>query len=202
MMRQSSAASAASAPAANTPDTRLYGRRLLVARGVWGLVAVIDLGVLLVGVPAYAAQLARFCTDPTRVKCGYEQLVPAQQAALQHFGISLTGYAIYALAVDVVLTLLFVGVGALIVWHKSAERMGLFVSLLLITYGSFGTELVHLNPLGTTSVVVFFAFPIALLEWPALGMLFYTFPDGRFVPSWSWQLALLYVIQFSFYVLP
>ena len=40
-----------------TSDTRLRGRLLLIARSMWGVVALIDLGVLMVGFPAYAAQL-------------------------------------------------------------------------------------------------------------------------------------------------
>ena len=55
-------------------DARLSGSWLWLMRGLWGLVAVIDLAVLIVGLPTYAVQLNAFCTDLTRVSCGYLQL--------------------------------------------------------------------------------------------------------------------------------
>src|SRR5262249_18804513 len=58
------------------------------------------------------------------MSCDATQLVPAQQAALQQAGVALFGYASYALALDLLVTLLFVGMGALIFWHRSRERMG------------------------------------------------------------------------------
>jgi hypothetical protein len=185
---------------ASASDTSLHGARLLMARSIWGLAVLIDLGVLIVGLPAYAAQLNTFCADPTRVSCSYPQLDPAQEAALRQIGISLSGYAIYVLVLDVLITLLFIVVGALIFWHKSREPMGLFVSLLLITFGCLGTDQVHISPLN--SGLVFLALPLVILQWPALGFLFYTFPDGRFVPRRSWLLAFLFVLQFGFYILP
>jgi hypothetical protein len=188
--------------AGSASDARLHGVSLLAARSLWGLVALIDLGVLLAGFPAYVAHLSTFCTDPTRLNCGYEQLAPAQAAALRNVGLSLSGYTIYALALDVLTSLLFLGVGALIFWHKSRERMGLFVSLLLITVGCLGSDGVHLNPMNQDSLLAVAGLLIFFLQWPALGFLFYTFPDGRFVPRWSWLLGSLFLIQFGFYILP
>jgi hypothetical protein len=201
-MDLSTASTLASARMRTANDARLHGAWLLIARSIWSIVVLIDLGVLITGLPAYAAQLNTFCTDPTRVNCGYEQLGPAQEAALRQVGMSLAGYAIYALALDVLVSLLFVIVGMLIFWHKSRERMGLFVSLLLITVGCLGSDGHHLNPLNGDSLLAIAALLIFFLQWPALGLLFYLFPDGRFVPRWSWLLALLFVVQFGFYVLP
>jgi hypothetical protein len=183
-------------------DVRMHGVGLVVARSIWAVMALVDLGVLITGFPAFAAQLNTFCLDPTQVSCGYLQLRPPQAAALQSVGLSLSGYAIYALALDALTSLVFLGAGLLIFWHKSRERMGLFVSLLLITLGCLGTDGVHLNPLSEDSLIAFAGFLIFILEWPALGMLFYLFPDGRFVPRWSWLLALLFIVQLGFYALP
>jgi MFS family permease len=43
---------------------------------------------------------------------------------------------------------------------------------------------------------------IGVLIWPALAVFFCTFPDGRFVPRWSWILPGLFIVQYGFYVLP
>ncbi|HEY7123841.1 MAG TPA: hypothetical protein VH540_07800 [Ktedonobacterales bacterium] len=186
----------------HSSSTLLHGRRLLLARAVWGVVALIDLAVIVTGLPALAAQLHMLCTDPTRANCTPLQLAPAQLADLQQNGISLADYALYAFGLDVVATVLLVIVGALIFWHKSRERMGLFVSLFLITYGAFGLDGSHLTGPNLDSWLATLAFPLFVLQWPAQGILFYTFPDGHFVPRWSWLLTSLFLIQFGFYVLP
>ncbi len=182
-------------------ETRLHGRVLVIARALWLLLVLFEIGILLVNLPALIALLHTACSDPTGVSCNYLQLRSAQLPALSHYGFSLDGYALYALGCDLVVTLLFLSVGALIFWHKSAEFMGLFVSLLLITFGCFGSSEVHLIvhlPFLANLIVGL----LAIMQWPALGILFYTFPDGHFVPRWSWMLTSLFVIQMGFFVLP
>jgi hypothetical protein len=194
-------ASPASGEQTRRTETRLRGRVLVIVRALWLLIALFEVGVLLVNLPALIALLHTACSDPTGVSCNYLQLRSAQIPALSHYGFELSGYALYALACDLVVTLLLLSVGALIFWHKSAEFMGLFVSLLLITFGCFGTSEVHLIiPLPFPAELIVGL--LVILQWPALGILFYTFPDGRFVPRWSWMLTSLFVIQFGFYFLP
>jgi hypothetical protein len=106
-------------------DTHLHGSLLLVARIVWGVVVFIDLAVFVIGFPIYANKLRTICTDPTGNSCNLGQLNPMRWLALQHVGWSLERYMFYVLALCVATTLLYVVVGALIFWHKSAERMGL-----------------------------------------------------------------------------
>jgi hypothetical protein len=170
-------------------------------RTLWGFIVVFEVITLLVNIPAFINVLHTACSDPTGLNCNYLQLRSAQLPALTHVGLSLDSYALYALGCDLVITLLFLSVGALIVWRKSAEFMGLFVSLLLITFGCFGISDVHLIvPLPFNGDII--GGLLIILQWPALGILFYTFPDGRFVPRWSWMLTFLFVIQFAFYALP
>src|ERR1051326_337464 len=107
--RNSMGLASANAPvgtAAHPGDGRLHGARLGVVRSIWGLVVLIDVVVLAVGIPAYAAQLNTFCSDPTRVTCGPLQLVSAQQGALHQVGVSLGDYALYTLVIDAVTSLL------------------------------------------------------------------------------------------------
>ena len=185
------------------PDARLYGAWLIVARIAWAVVAFYDLSLLVITYPLFVAQLGVVCPDPRKGTCGSFQLSPAQVAALQHFHLPLEGYIIYALVADLLVTLLFLVVGALLFWYRSADRMGLFVSLLFITVGSFGIDEVHVQVFQNPPLAIeIFGTALIFLQWPALGMLFYTFPDGRFVPRWSWLLAFLFLIQVGFYILP
>jgi len=181
----------------------LYGAWLIVARIAWAVVAFYDLSLLVITYPLFVAQLGVVCPDPRKGTCGSFQLSPAQVAALQHFHLPLEGYIIYALVADLLVTLLFLVVGALLFWYRSADRMGLFVSLLFITVGSFGIDEVHVQVFQNPPLAIeIFGTALIFLQWPALGMLFYTFPDGRFVPRWSWLLAFLFLIQVGFYILP
>ncbi len=194
-------------------DTRLRGRGLFIARTFWIVIALFDLGTLVIGVPAMAMQVRMPCLDPTLASCNNYQLVPAQIAAAQFLHISLDTFAAYTITCDVLITLLFLITGALIFWHKSNDRMGLFVSIFLITFGCLGVDLVHESALSSFSstpglaslvynAIIIFGFPMSVLIWPALGIFFCTFPDGRFVPRWSWIFPGLFVIQFGFYILP
>jgi signal transduction histidine kinase len=175
--------------------------RLLLARALWLLIALFEVGVLLVNLPVFIRILHTACSDPTGVSCNYLQLRSAQLPALAHYGFSLDGYALYAFFCDLIVTLLFLSMGILIFWRKSAEFIGLFVSLLLLTFGCFGISEVHLvidPPFEGNPIVGL----LAILQWPALGIFFYTFPDGHFVPRWSWMLTSLFVIQEGLFVLP
>ncbi len=180
---------------------RLGGRPLVILRALWGLIVLFEVLTLLVNLPAFISVLHTACSDATGVSCNYLQLRSAQLPALAHYGFSLEGYALYALACDLVVTLLFLSVGILIFWRKSGEFMGLFVSLLLLTFGCFGISEVHLI-VQLPFLAELILWLLVILQWPALGIFFYTFPDGRFVPRWSWMLTSLFVIQFGFYVLP
>jgi len=172
-----------------------------MVRVLWGLIVLFEVGVLLLNLPTFITKLHTACSDPTGVSCNYLQLRSAQLPALSHAGFELSGYALYAFSCDLLITLLLLSVGAVIIWHKSAEVMGLFVSLLLITFGCFGISEVHLTaPLPNIGDPVVGL--LSILQWPALGILFYTFPDGRFVPRWSWMLTAFFVINMGFFALP
>jgi hypothetical protein len=133
--------------------------------------------------------------------------------AARFFGISLDAYTAYTMSCDLLITLLLLITGALIFWHRSADRIGLFVSILLITFGCLGVDEVHINAVSAFSassslisliynVINILGGIIGVLIWPALAVFFCTFPDGRFVPRWSWILPGLFIVQYGFYVLP
>src|SRR6266567_8628269 len=189
---------------AQTPAP-LHGKALVAWRVVWSLFVLFDLGILFFIIPGFIAQQRTVCTDLTRVNCGLYQLGPAQMVVLNRFGFSLVGYAAYVLMLDAVITLALLLIGALIFWHKSNDRMGLFVSLLLITFACLGVDEVHMNVINDAVLplpLLLFGYLVLFLQWPALGFFFYLFPDGRFVPRWSWLLGFLFVVQLGFYLVP
>src|ERR671927_255144 len=74
-------------------------------------------GPTLMNLPAFLTLLHTTCK--TGADCKSIQLHGAQLPALAHAGFSMNEYALYDLGCDMVITLLFLVVGALIFWHKS-----------------------------------------------------------------------------------
>jgi hypothetical protein len=112
---------------------RLRGRRLLLARVAWILVAVLAVGLFITGIPAEFALLHVPC--PT-VSCPTGQLSPAGLHALEGLGLSLDSFAVYTVAMDVIFAAVCTAVALLIFWRRSDDRMGLLVSLALLTFGT------------------------------------------------------------------
>jgi hypothetical protein len=200
-----SAAHASQDSVATTPNnsaTRLQGHWLAIARAVWIVLALLLLANFIASIPASYDQLRTMCTNPTFAHCNIWQPTPGNMQALQQLGLSLDTYAVYTLTIDVIASLVFLMVGVVIFWRKSDEWMGLFVSLVLVIFGSFGisdslagTFITAQTPLAIELLL----YLLLLLQWPALGALLLTFPTGRFVPRWSWVVVLLWLLQDGFF---
>ncbi len=184
------------APRLRASGTRLRGPWLVTARVGWGTITVIDLLVFVLGIPAYYAQLHDICTTGPLSRCYIGSITPGNALALTHLGISLDVYIAYMLSITLLASLVFLTVGAIIFWRKSQEVMGLLVSLLLITFGCCGSTLELVGALSAEHadwVVVQIISQVAFIIYPALGVFFCLFPNGHFVPRWSWLLIGLWI---------
>lgn len=200
-MTHPSAALASPAEAGPSRDRppRLRGRGLLLARSLWLVLAAGLFANFLFGIVTYHAQLQTIClTDPAQ--CAPWQIMPANVQALHQLGLSIDGYAAAVTCWDVAISLLFVLVGALIFWRKSAEWYGLFVSLLLVTFGCSGLDGTLAQQASSFPLVLFTL--LSGLAWPAMGVFLVTFPTGRFRPRWTWLIALLWLVQLLEFLLP
>ena len=171
----------------NTYDKPLHGPWLVVARIGWGAIALINLLIFVFGIPAYAAQLHIICTTD----CEPGRVTPGDAVALTHLGISLDVYIAYNFAITLIVSLVFMIVGAILFWRKSQELIGLLVSLLLITFGCYGSTLELVSALSAAHpgwIAVQLISKGAFIIYLAMGLFFCLFPDGRFVPRWSWLL--------------
>ncbi|HKH12119.1 MAG TPA: GAF domain-containing sensor histidine kinase [Rubrobacter sp.] len=176
-------------------DTRLRGRSLALARAAWVAVAALALGLFVAGIPSELAQLRIPCPTPV---CATGQLPPAGLRALGDLGLSPNLYAAYTVAMDVIFATVYAAVAALIFWRKSEDRMGLFVSFSLLT---FGTATFTFTLAALVARHPAWEIPVAILHFlgaASFGLFLYLFPDGRFVPRWvrwvalgwiGWQLA-------------
>ena len=193
---------------ANRGEVRLRGHWLRLLQVLWVILVLCDLFVLIVSLQAFYRVLHTVCTTTPIATCQDDQLTPRTLAALQHAGLSVHYYALYVFSWDMLATLVFLLLGAVIFWRKSNIWMGLFVSFFLLNFGSLGLSITHANsllaaPPNPVYVLAWIiAQPLEVLAYLCLGFFFFTFPDGHLVPRWSWALISLWIVNFVFWVAP
>ena len=185
-------------PAGGRPHARVGGRWLVFARAVWISVTAASLGLFAISVPAGFGILKRVCVDGP---CGPEQLRPEGAENVRDLGASLDAYAAYQTAGVVVVALVFCAIAAVVFWRRSDDAVALYTSLTLVLCGVFLPDWV-----GALTVPPSLWPLVDLLNtlvYCSLFVLFYVFPDGRFVPRWTRLPALAWVALFgSHYVVP
>jgi signal transduction histidine kinase len=168
-------------------DTRLHGRWLLLARGLWITLVVLTLTIFGASLPVYVAQLQTPCAGTA---CWYSQLTPGQVGALNSMGLSLGDYTAYMVALTLASVVVCLVVSTLIVWRRPDDRMALLVALLLVTFG----------PIIATSAVSASSSPwrvpnecLSFLALSLLVLVFLLFPSGQFVPHWMRWTPVLFL---------
>ena len=108
------------------PDTRLSGRRLILARVAWIAAVTLLIALFIVMLPAYYTLLQTVCTGTT---CAIWQPTPDSALAMQKLGLSIGTYAIFTLTLTIASAFLCFAVGAVIFWRRSDDWMALLVAL-------------------------------------------------------------------------
>jgi hypothetical protein len=182
-------------------DTHLHGRWLLLTRIAWGVLAAFTLGLFVVSLPGYIAQLQTRCAVGS---CNSWQLSPDALTTLQQLGFTLWQYVAFNVALILIATLLCYAVALLLVLRRSDDWMALLVALMLV----------YFVPSGITNTVVLSqwigpAFASILssiseqLSIVSLVLVFYLFPDGRFVPRWTrWVMMVFIGVALLFTIFP
>jgi hypothetical protein len=193
------------AETSRTSTVHIPRRWLALARGAWIVCALLLLANFVASIPAYYQIMRTVCTLPNQVPCTLPgrsttsgQLTPDNVQALTQLHLSVATYAAYYVTVTAVLSLLFWGVGLLIFWRKSDEWMGLFVSLLLVLFGSVGIVDNFLGAWAPTQSPLLLQLLLNFIEaaqWSLLGVFLLTFPTGRFVPRWSLLFILPWILS-------
>ena len=176
-------------------DTYVPERRLLLA--VWVLlfaISVLNLIIYVVGTPVYFVQLY-----PSHHQCFQDCLTPANIQSLHALGISITAYAVYWVAINLLFALVYFAVAALIFWRKSNDWMAFLASFSLVALGGSFPDI----PATLAAVHPAWHLPVTLVSedvigFPSLVVFFFLFPNGRFVPRWTrWVVigsAVLFVV--------
>jgi hypothetical protein len=173
-------------------DVRLRGWMLFVARALWLACALIELILFTINLlqPLFGRQTF-LC--PLTFTCPYDATT---LQALQHAQIPLAAYTTYVTGFGLLSALIFVGLSVLIFWRMFDQLAGLFASFGFLFIGSAAL-------VGDLSRM-----PLAIQVFQAeclvfcLGFFLVTFPDGRFVPRWSWLIGCTLFVQSIFFQIP
>jgi hypothetical protein len=172
-------------------DTQLHGYKLILARTVWVVIAVLAMALWIADIlPGYTQQL----TVCTQSLCQNQQATPDMVRALHSSGLSLQFYSLYLTTLSILSVSTFLAIAVIIAWRKSRDWMGLLVSLTLIIIGTVtNTDYQQLAAAYHPIILL----PGALIQFllnilPLLVL--YLFPNGRFVPRWTRWLALLVIL--------
>jgi hypothetical protein len=157
---------------------------------VWALILGASALLLAGAIPARYAQMNRI--EP-HLDIFSGALGQVEADLLSQAGVSLPFCAGYVTALEALTALGGILVGAIIFWRKRDDWMAMFVSIALITLGTFPTPLM-------TSVLDYqpsLSFLVTALQFIAIGpgfLIFYLFPDGHFTPPWTRWAALVWII--------
>jgi signal transduction histidine kinase len=170
------------------PDTHLHGRRLILARVFWGVVAILELAALVDSLAGTVWQLQVLCTS----SCTIQQLSAAAVSTLQHIGLSLGDYIAFYLAVILLSTLLCYAIAAILLWRRSDDWMALLVSLMLMSFSpGIISNGVRFSQWFGPAVAPHVSSLFDSINLTILVLVFFLFPDSRFVPRWTrWIMGL------------
>ena len=179
-----------SAEQSKEDSPRLDGYWLVLARGVWIALAFLIVVLYLVGFPITFQYLKHVCIGT----CSSGPQLTLQQARAFHsHSLTLSFYATYVLAFEVVFVVVWFLVASLIFWRKSQERLAWFVSLMLLTFGA-----TYVDPLQVLAQQhPMWAFPTGVVAYTGVVTLvlsLYLFPNGRFVPRWTAPIGLVWAV--------
>jgi hypothetical protein len=163
----------------------LRGRSLTIARAACTTVTLPAVTLFLVSLPALYngfRTLSAYGPDERSVL----------RANLAQLGLSVDFYAAYNFALGVVLAVACFALAAIIFYRKPNELMALFTAMMLVLLGA--------TIWGTTDVLAtihptlgFLGNVLEVLSLTSLLLFLYLFPDGHFVPRWTYWLAIALV---------
>jgi hypothetical protein len=177
-------------------DPRLQGRVLFAARAIWFAFALFNL--LLFGISVFRPFGGKIYFCPLDFTCAPYEDTTLQALQLAH--LSLPTFETYLNIFSIMYGLILLGFSVLLFWRMSNQPIGWLASftfLLLATSSLHGNS--ETMPLALQILIGIMQDDLLLL---CQGLFLVTFPDGRFVPRWSWIIGCSLLIQSILFQLP
>jgi hypothetical protein len=182
---------ASGAVVSNNTTTRLHGRWLVLARTLWVTLAALTQGIFNASLPDYFVHLQTLCQGALCAP-GSGQLTFRVAQLLHTLGITISGFAIYTIALEVATALIWLAISAVIFWRKSNDWMALLASLTLILMSTANvTRAFYTSP----SVWHLPVLCLNQLTFVAFFLFFALLPNGRFVPCWISLLVIGFAVE-------
>src|SRR5260221_889226 len=166
-------------PTRSGANVHLQGHWLIFARIGWGVVLVLGLSVA--SIPSYFASLHHILNTTSPPSFGGPLTSSTGMQDLRAAGLSLDFYASYNVLLNIVLLLASVAVGLVIFLRRFDTRIAILASFSLILFATAGNA-VNLATLPPTWML-----PVQSVHYRSevcLGLFFYLFRGGQFVPRW------------------
>ena len=154
-------------------STRPPGRRIIVCSGRGSLWVI--LALTLTGMVIYSLATHSKWIEP--------DLPEVEQTILSQAGISPVAYGVYLATMELIVALAFGAASLVIFRSKRDDGIALLVSFALITFGA------TVFPFISSADLQWVVRPIQIFGIAAAALTIFLFPNGRFVPSWTRQLA-------------
>jgi hypothetical protein len=178
-----------------TSVTQAHNRTLTFARSVWLSIALLDVGLSVVGLIVWLPLLQQVCTAAVSVCQQQGRFTAAEFAAVSATGWSWPAFVWYNVLSVVAPKLVGVVVGFMIFWRKPTDRMAWVASLFLV----IGLTTDTLDTLAAVQPALWLLTNIlSYIGTVCFGLFFYLFPTGQFVPKWSRWLAAAWGLMFFF----
>jgi hypothetical protein len=166
---------------------------LPLVRLAWVIIAIGVIGMFIIALPFRYAQLQKV-SPQANTRLG--ELLPEEAVWLTEMSLSTHFMAVYFSTLEVISSIPFILVGWLIFLRKSDDLLGLIVSLSGILNGTMVIPVIYglLIVLPGLELLLVFLRNLGIL---LLVVLFFIFPDGRFVPRWARLAAILWAAYLS-----
>jgi signal transduction histidine kinase len=158
---------------------------------LWGVVFAAHLLLSALGLPLYLRALREVCTTSS---CEPWQPTAETIALFGGWQTSVGVYAVSMFVLQMVYTLLFLGLALALYVHRRGDPFTWALAMAFVMIGTLSPAARQVL-FDTSPVLGLFADFSASMGWAAFFVLvFYLFPDGRFVPPWSRWLVPLWVV--------
>jgi hypothetical protein len=176
--------------------TQLHGRWVTAVHIIWVVLIICTLIIFFASLPVYFSQLQLPCQVAS---CASGQLSSSTVHSLHALGLSIKGYATLSLLLGMAWSSVWFAVAGILAWRKYNDWMALLTALMLVMQGS---ESILSTVAGSSSFWQFPALLVGFLAYLLLSLVLVIFPDGRFVPRWTYWLVVIYIpvsVQFNFF---